>query len=105
MFSCQDSEPFREPVDCLEHPNYNQLIDTPMDLGTVREELFGNNYDDPTEFCKDMRTIFSNSKNYNTNKKSRVRYPSKVKHAVVVEAYLSRPLSNLCVDPGSVVFL
>jgi bromodomain and WD repeat domain-containing protein 1/3 len=69
---CQDSEPFREPVDCLDHPTYSQMIDTPMDLGTVREELYGNNYDDPTAFCKDMRLIFTNSKNYNTNKKSRV---------------------------------
>jgi bromodomain and WD repeat domain-containing protein 1/3 len=60
------------PVDQLEHPDYYQVIDTPMDLRTVKEDLLGGNYESPLEFCKDMRLIFMNSKNYNTNKRSRV---------------------------------
>lgn len=60
------------PVDQLEHPDYYQVIDTPMDLRTVKEDLLGGNYESPLEFCKDMRLIFINSKNYNTNKRSRV---------------------------------
>jgi bromodomain and WD repeat domain-containing protein 1/3 len=60
------------PVDQLEHPDYYQVIDTPMDLRTVKEDLLGGNYQSPLEFCKDMRLIFTNSKNYNTNKRSRV---------------------------------
>lgn len=64
--------PFRMPVDQLEHPDYYQVIDTPMDLRTVKEDLLGGNYESPLEFCKDMRLIFMNSKNYNTNKRSRV---------------------------------
>lgn len=63
---------YREPVDRLEHPHYHQIIDTPMDLRTVKEDLLGGNYETPLEFAKDMRLIFTNSRNYNTNKRSRV---------------------------------
>lgn len=52
--------------------DYYQVIDTPMDLRTVKEDLLGDNYETPHEFCKDIRLIFQNSKNYNTNKRSRV---------------------------------
>lgn len=44
-----------------------------MDLGTVSETLMGGNYENPIEFAKDVRLIFSNSKAYTPNKKSRVR--------------------------------
>lgn len=43
-----------------------------MDLRTVKEDLLGGNYESPIVFAKDMRLIFQNSKNYNTNKRSRV---------------------------------
>lgn len=64
--------PFREPVDTIEFPDYLEIIATPMDLRTVKEDLLGGNYDDPLDFAKDVRLIFQNSKNYNTNKRSRV---------------------------------
>jgi bromodomain and WD repeat domain-containing protein 1/3 len=63
------------PVDQLEHADYYQVIDTPMDLCIVKEDLLGGNYESPLEFCKDMRLIFINSKSYNTNKRSRVSCP------------------------------
>lgn len=44
-----------------------------MDLGTVSETLMGGNYENPVEFAKDVRLIFSNSKAYTPNKKSRVK--------------------------------
>lgn len=43
-----------------------------MDLRTVKEELLGGNYTSAPDFVKDMRLIFTNSRNYNTNKRSRV---------------------------------
>lgn len=43
-----------------------------MDLMSIREDLLGGNYTSPIEFAKDMRLIFENSRNYNTNKRSRV---------------------------------
>lgn len=43
-----------------------------MDLQTVKEDLIGGNYESPVEFAKDMKLIFTNSRNYNTNKRSQV---------------------------------
>lgn len=43
-----------------------------MDLRTIKEDLLGGNYESPLDFCKDMKLIFQNSRNYNTNKRSRV---------------------------------
>lgn len=63
---------FRYPVDLERYPDYSQVIDVPMDLTTVREELSANGYATPHDFAKDMKLIFTNSKNYNTNKRSRV---------------------------------
>merc|ERR1712142_746728 len=68
----EDSQPFREPVDEDEFPDYNRLITTPMDLSLVRESLRVGEYENPLDFQKDMMLIFSNSFQYNTNKKSKV---------------------------------
>lgn len=52
--------------------DYLQIVDTPMDLRTVKEDLLGCNYQSKSEFLKDVRIIFSNSRQYNTNPRSRV---------------------------------
>ncbi|XP_016981436.1 bromodomain and WD repeat-containing protein 3 isoform X1 [Drosophila rhopaloa] len=70
MWARTDSVPFREPVDTIDFPDYLEIIATPMDLRTVKEDLLGGNYNDPLDFAKDVRLIFQNSKNYNTNKRS-----------------------------------
>lgn len=72
IFRMDDSSPFRSPVDPIQYPDYSQVIDTPMDLTTVKEQLLEDLYENPHEFCKDMRLIFQNSKTFNTNKKSRI---------------------------------
>uniref|UniRef100_A0A3B4XQH8 Bromodomain and WD repeat domain containing 3 n=1 Tax=Seriola lalandi dorsalis TaxID=1841481 RepID=A0A3B4XQH8_SERLL len=72
MIVSSDSEPFRQPVDLFEYPDYRDIIDTPMDLGTVSETLVAGNYENPMEFAKDIRLIFSNSKAYTPNKKSQI---------------------------------
>ncbi|XP_045122866.1 bromodomain and WD repeat-containing protein 3-like isoform X2 [Portunus trituberculatus] len=72
IFEREDSMPFRYPVDLDRYPDYSQVIDVPMDLTTVREELSANGYATPQDFAKDMKLIFTNSKNYNTNKRSRI---------------------------------
>ncbi|XP_037835020.1 bromodomain and WD repeat-containing protein 3 isoform X3 [Kryptolebias marmoratus] len=72
MFTSPDSEPFRRPVDLFEYPDYRDIIDTPMDLGTVSETLVAGNYESPMEFAKDVRLIFSNSRAYTPNKKSQI---------------------------------
>lgn len=72
IWQCDDSQPFREPVDTVEHPDYLQIIETPIDLSTIKEELASDNYGSPMDFAKDVRLIFQNSRNFNTNKRSRV---------------------------------
>ncbi|KAB7498071.1 Bromodomain and WD repeat-containing protein 3, partial [Armadillidium nasatum] len=72
MFERQDSIPFRFPVDLSRFEDYSQVIDVPMDLSTIREELAAGAYASPLDFAKDVRLVFQNSKNYNTNNKSRI---------------------------------
>ncbi|MFT7803382.1 bromodomain and WD repeat-containing protein 3-like isoform X4 [Arapaima gigas] len=72
IFECEDSEPFREPVDLSSYPDYNSIIDTPMDFGTVRRTLDEDRYENPTEFCKDIRLIFANAKAFTPNKRSKI---------------------------------
>ncbi|XP_041067207.1 bromodomain and WD repeat-containing protein 3-like isoform X1 [Carcharodon carcharias] len=72
LFQCEDSEPFRQPVDLAEYPDYRDIIHTPMDLATIKEALEMENYESPIELCKDVRLIFSNAKAYSPNKKSKI---------------------------------
>uniref|UniRef100_A0A8C9VKR5 Bromodomain and WD repeat domain containing 1 n=1 Tax=Scleropages formosus TaxID=113540 RepID=A0A8C9VKR5_SCLFO len=72
IFECEDSEPFREPVDLSSYPDYNNIIDTPMDFSTVRRNLDEDRYENPTEFCKDIRLIFANAKAFTPNKRSKI---------------------------------
>uniref|UniRef100_A0AAY4C4D3 Bromo domain-containing protein n=1 Tax=Denticeps clupeoides TaxID=299321 RepID=A0AAY4C4D3_9TELE len=72
IFQCEDSEPFRQPVDLQEYSDYLNIVDIPMDFGTVRNKLLADEYQSPMELCKDVRLIFSNSKAYTPSKKSRI---------------------------------
>uniref|UniRef100_A0A669DDT3 Bromodomain and WD repeat domain containing 1 n=1 Tax=Oreochromis niloticus TaxID=8128 RepID=A0A669DDT3_ORENI len=90
IFECEDSEPFRQPVDpqnypvyavfscalkslcCLLVQDYHDIIDTPMDFGTVKRTLEEDRYENPTELCKDTRLIFANAKAYTPNKRSKI---------------------------------
>jgi len=39
LWRCEDSSPFRMPVNIIDHPDYLQAIDHPMDLQTIREQM------------------------------------------------------------------
>ena len=66
-----DSEPFRTPVDRGEYPDYFEIIDRPIDLGTIKKNLDSNVYaNDLSKFETDCKLIFLNSKTFNTNKRS-----------------------------------
>ncbi|XP_065082304.1 PH-interacting protein [Ochlerotatus camptorhynchus] len=93
VWQCDDSEPFREPVDTLQHPDYLQIVDTPMDLRTIKEDLLGGNYESPVDFCKDMKLIFQNSRNYNTNKRSRI-YSMTLRLSTLFEAHIKPIIYN-----------
>ncbi|XP_046891395.1 bromodomain and WD repeat-containing protein 3 [Hypomesus transpacificus] len=72
IFECEDSEPFRQPVDPTSYPDYLDIIDTPMDFGTVKGNLDEDRYENPIEVCKDTRLIFVNAKAYTPNKRSKI---------------------------------
>ncbi|XP_078512965.1 bromodomain and WD repeat-containing protein 1 isoform X2 [Lissotriton helveticus] len=93
IFQCEDSEPFRHPVDLVEYPDYRDIIDTPMDFGTVRETLEAGNYDSPVALCKDMRLIFSNAKAYTPNKRSKI-YSMTLRLSALIEEKTRIIISN-----------
>ncbi|MGH0131078.1 UNVERIFIED_CONTAM: hypothetical protein FKN15_044990, partial [Acipenser sinensis] len=104
IFQCEDSEPFRQPVDLQEYPDYRDIVDTPMDFSTVRKTLQAGNYESPTELCKDVRLIFSNSKAYTPSKKSRAAAQlngKAVESAAVVRTRSTRRFGNLSVTPAT----
>ena len=70
MYNHQDGEPFRQPVDADFYPDYYDVIDHPMDFGTIRRHLEEGSYNNPFDFCKDVSLVFMNSKAYNTDKRS-----------------------------------
>lgn len=48
---------FLEPVDREEFPDYEDIIDSPMDLATVRSKLLDKKYQVPEQFARDMRKV------------------------------------------------
>ncbi|XP_050443845.1 PH-interacting protein-like isoform X2 [Adelges cooleyi] len=64
MWMSKDSTPFREPVDYTKYPNYGWVVNTPIDFTSIWEDLRGDNYNSPVEFCEDVRRVFENSRLY-----------------------------------------
>ncbi|KAL0967139.1 hypothetical protein UPYG_G00248290 [Umbra pygmaea] len=93
LFQCEDSEPFREPVDLEQYPDYLDIVETPMDFGTVRSLLSRGQYNSPLDLCQDVRLIFSNSKAYTPSKKSRI-YSMSLRLSALFEEHISSILSD-----------
>lgn len=56
---------FSDPVDPKELPDYHEVIEHPMDFGTVRKKLTGGAYANLEQFEKDVFLICSNAMQYN----------------------------------------
>lgn len=56
---------FLEPVSLEDFPDYEEHIDVPMDLGTIRHRLKDRKYMAPEQFARDMRRVWNNCKIYN----------------------------------------
>ncbi|XVE49599.1 hypothetical protein DITRI_Ditri01bG0094900 [Diplodiscus trichospermus] len=56
---------FSEPVDPKELPDYHEVIEHPMDFGTIREKLATGAYANLEQFEKDVFLICSNAMQYN----------------------------------------
>ncbi len=76
---------FLEPVKLEDFPDYEEMIDFPMDLQTVRTKLNNRKYQMPEQFARDMRKIWNNCKIYN-------RHGSAIWH---VADYMSKQFERL----------
>lgn len=60
-----DMQPFMFPVNAKKVPDYYRIIQTPMDLTTMREKLRQRKYNTREEFLADINQIVDNSSLYN----------------------------------------
>ncbi|XP_022744065.1 uncharacterized protein LOC111295001 [Durio zibethinus] len=58
---------FSEPVDPKELPDYHEVIEDPMDFGTIRKKLASSTYANLEQFEKDVFLICSNAMQYNAS--------------------------------------
>ncbi|CAL8345041.1 unnamed protein product [Arctogadus glacialis] len=93
IFDCEDSEPFRQPVNPNNYPDYLDIIHAPMDFGTVKRVLEEDRYDNPIELCKDTRLIFANAKAFTPNKRSKI-YSMTLRLSAFFEERIRRILSE-----------
>ncbi|KAK7504212.1 hypothetical protein BaRGS_00004516 [Batillaria attramentaria] len=61
----QDAWPFLKPVDKKLVPDYYDVIESPMDLSTIRNKVHKFEYDAPIQLLDDVRLIFNNCIEYN----------------------------------------
>ncbi|XP_035764570.1 PH-interacting protein [Neolamprologus brichardi] len=73
--------------------DYLQIVESPMDFGTVLNTLTEGKYQSPIELCKDVRLIFSNSKAYTPSKKSRI-YSMSLRLSALFEEHISPILAD-----------
>ena len=63
----EDSQPFLEPVDWQAYglTDYPEIIQHPMDLGTIQQKLEAGQYKEPSAFAADVRLVWDNCAKYN----------------------------------------
>eukprot|EP00903_Cladosiphon_okamuranus_P006640 g6484.t1 len=59
---------FNQPVMASEYPDYHQIVSTPMDLGTIQENIRKGAYPSLEACAKDVRTVWTNAYLYNPAK-------------------------------------
>ncbi|UJR27186.1 hypothetical protein I4U23_008482 [Adineta vaga] len=67
MIACEDSHPFRQPVDpvALGILDYPLIVKKPMDISTMQTKLSQGQYENPLKFCDDAWLMFNNAWSYN----------------------------------------
>lgn len=65
MRQLPDSEPFHLPVNAKNVPDYYNIIQNPMDLQTIKQNIRDKRYKSREEFLNDISLIVKNSELYN----------------------------------------
>lgn len=67
ILSRPESHVFREPVDWkgLELLDYPDIVKKPMDLGTIRNKIENDKYENMEQIAADVRLVWSNCMLYN----------------------------------------
>ena len=73
LMSHRSAWPFNQPVDITKFYNYYQVIERPMDLGTMKKRLDQGQYADLDAFKADMKLIWSNCFTFNQDPSADVR--------------------------------
>ncbi|KAK7072813.1 Transcription initiation factor TFIID subunit 1 [Halocaridina rubra] len=68
MREMTDAQPFLFPVNIKQVPDYYNIVNHPMDLSTIRDNLRQKKYQSREEFLSDISLIVENSKLYNGSK-------------------------------------
>ncbi|XP_068208830.1 transcription initiation factor TFIID subunit 1 [Palaemon carinicauda] len=68
MREMSDAQPFLFPVNIKQVPDYYNIVNHPMDLSTIRDNLRQKKYQSREEFLGDISLIVENSKLYNGSK-------------------------------------
>ncbi|KAF0992557.1 hypothetical protein HZS_1340, partial [Henneguya salminicola] len=67
-----DAQPFLEPMNIEEYPDYLLFVKTPMDFSTISQKLMTGAYLSPDQFVNDIKLLLQNSRLYNTNPRSNI---------------------------------
>lgn len=65
-----------EPVDPSKFgiDDYFEIIEEPMDFGTIKKKLFNNVYENVNEYIRDMNLVFDNCVEYNGSENMVAKY-------------------------------
>jgi len=62
----ENMKPFAAPVDTSTAPGYEEVIEEPMDFGTIMDDLENGEYRTVSAVLRDIEKVFKNCKAYNT---------------------------------------
>ena len=101
IYSNDLSISFRAPVDKISVPDYYDIVEHPVDLGTMQSKVQRKEYGSPLEVKTDMNLLFANCRKYNSEGdpvRSRGEELSKVFEELWREANLESLLESTCIS-------
>jgi hypothetical protein len=96
MIACEDSHPFRQPVDpvALNILDYPTIIKHPMDISTMHNKLFRGEYQHPVQFCDDAWLMFNNAWLYNKKTTRVYRMCTKVNISIDIYSFIVKRIRS-----------